>query len=488
MADEDLALALSLQDEFLRNDGEISTATTSVKRKLEPSSIVDDCWETIDPTPDIRELFLQYNDTYFQGKLSCCEVKWAPRMTLCAGVCCYEGRGGLCSIKLSMPLLKLRPRKDLVQTLLHEMIHAYLFVTNNNKDHNAHGPEFHKHMYRINKQSGANITVYHNFHDEVNIYRQHWWRCDGLCQNRPPYYGMVRRAMNRAPSQHDSWWSDHQRTCGGTYHKVREPEDYGKKKPKTKKEDGKKKINGDSQTKGMPKIYDLWKKTGGGESGISIGETSSSTKGDINQATSSTTGINKLWRVENEDESSSGKENDVQKINNTFKPFTGKGNVLGSKSQSDSSASSSKSRTTFGAPKQRNKITENTPILPSTNQSKAISFDINENDFVQDINLTADESSETVLPTGLQFSNKDAKSINFWSSTGTVSKIERQKKHSGSHITIVDSFKKVGEKKVPVVVIAETPPNTTTKTFVQCPVCLDKVEQNKINTHLDTCL
>jgi hypothetical protein len=36
----------------------------------------------------------------------------------CAGVCCYEGRGGLCSVRLSLPLLKLRPRKDLVETLL----------------------------------------------------------------------------------------------------------------------------------------------------------------------------------------------------------------------------------------------------------------------------------------------------------------------------------------------------------------------------------
>ncbi len=33
----------------------------------------------------------------------------------CAGVCSYEGRGGLCSVRLSEPLLKLRPRKDLVQ-------------------------------------------------------------------------------------------------------------------------------------------------------------------------------------------------------------------------------------------------------------------------------------------------------------------------------------------------------------------------------------
>lgn len=30
-------------------------------------------------------------------------------------MCSYEGRGGLCSIRLSEPLLKLRPRKDLVE-------------------------------------------------------------------------------------------------------------------------------------------------------------------------------------------------------------------------------------------------------------------------------------------------------------------------------------------------------------------------------------
>lgn len=45
------------------------------------------------------------------------------------------------------------------QTLLHEMIHAYLFVTNNDKDREGHGPEFCKHMHRINQLTGANITV-----------------------------------------------------------------------------------------------------------------------------------------------------------------------------------------------------------------------------------------------------------------------------------------------------------------------------------------
>lgn len=44
--------------------------------------------------------------------LSCASLK---NPFSCAGVCSYEGRGGLCSIRLSEPLLKLRPRKDLVE-------------------------------------------------------------------------------------------------------------------------------------------------------------------------------------------------------------------------------------------------------------------------------------------------------------------------------------------------------------------------------------
>nr|XP_006212441.1 sprT-like domain-containing protein Spartan isoform X1 [Vicugna pacos] len=220
--DEDLVLALQLQEEW---DLQVSRHDQA----REPLSLVDASWELVDPTPDLRALFVQFNDRFFWGKLEAVEVKWSMRMTLCAGICSYEGRGGMCSIRLSEPLLKLRPRKDLVETLLHEMIHAYLFVTNNDKDREGHGPEFCKHMHRINRLTGANITVYHTFHDEVDEYRRHWWRCDGPCQHRGPYYGFVRRATNRAPSAHDYWWAEHQQTCGGMFVKIKEPENYSKK-------------------------------------------------------------------------------------------------------------------------------------------------------------------------------------------------------------------------------------------------------------------
>ncbi|KAG8450296.1 hypothetical protein GDO86_002809 [Hymenochirus boettgeri] len=235
--DSDLLLAIRLQEEY-NGGGSVTPGPFTNHRKGKDAgpramSIIDPSWELLDPNPDIRALFLQFNDLFFWGKLSGVEVRWSPRMTLCAGVCSYEGRGGLCSVRLSEPLLKLRPRKDLVETLLHEMIHALLFVTFNNKDHDSHGPEFCKHMNRINSLTGTNISVYHNFHDEVNEYRKHWWLCNGPCQTRKPYFGYVKRAMNRAPSALDPWWADHQRTCGGTFVKIKEPENYSKKKKDT---------------------------------------------------------------------------------------------------------------------------------------------------------------------------------------------------------------------------------------------------------------
>ncbi|NWV94645.1 SPRTN protein, partial [Machaerirhynchus nigripectus] len=231
-------LALKLQKEWEEQDkaaaeAAAAAATAAAKRpdrsSLRPLAVVGEAWELLDPSPDVHGLFVHFNQTLFWGKLEAVTVSWSPRMTSSAGICSYHERSGLCSIRLSEPLLKLRPRKDLVETLLHEMIHALLFVTHNYKDRESHGPEFCKHMRRINLLTGANVTIYHDFYDEINVYRQHWWRCNGPCQNRAPYFGYVKRSMNRAPSAHDFWWDEHQRTCGGTFTKVKEPEKFSEK-------------------------------------------------------------------------------------------------------------------------------------------------------------------------------------------------------------------------------------------------------------------
>ncbi|XP_051171572.1 DNA-dependent metalloprotease dvc-1-like isoform X2 [Leptopilina boulardi] len=237
---KDAHLAWQIHNEMNRFDvtgiTENAAFPDDTKENYKPKTLIDKTLEIIDPTPNIHTLFVQFNKKFFSNHLLSVEVKWSHRMTSCAGTCTFNTGSRYCVIALSSPLLKLRPRKDLVETLLHEMIHAFLFVTNNNRDRDGHGPEFCKHMHRINKEAGTNITIYHTFHAEVKLYQQHWWRCNGPCQKKHPFFGMVRRSMNRAPGPNDCWWNQHQLTCGGKFIKVREPEKLEKKGKKDKNE------------------------------------------------------------------------------------------------------------------------------------------------------------------------------------------------------------------------------------------------------------
>lgn len=206
-----------------------SAAVSDSSVSMDMGNLADPSYELSDPTPDVYRLFREFDRHFFWGRLACVELKWSARMTRCAGVCSFQPSSRFCSIRLSRPLLTLRPRRDLVQTLLHEMIHGYLFVTGNRDSRQEHGPEFHRHMWRINRAANVNITVYHTFHEEVREQLGHWWRCEGVCRLKPPYFGFVRRSMNRAPSPRDFWWPQHSQTCGGTFVKIREPENYTKK-------------------------------------------------------------------------------------------------------------------------------------------------------------------------------------------------------------------------------------------------------------------
>uniref|UniRef100_A0A8D9DSC8 Protein with SprT-like domain at the N terminus n=1 Tax=Cacopsylla melanoneura TaxID=428564 RepID=A0A8D9DSC8_9HEMI len=240
-----------------------------------PLSLNDSQWEVIDPTPDVHGLFVAFGKRFFQDRLGSVEVKWSKRMTTCAGVCRFKGRRdrfgrgiGEVAISLSEPLLKLRPRSDLVNTLLHEMIHAYLFLFTENPnraDRDDHGQEFQQHMQRINKEAGTKITIYHSFHDEVKLYKTHWWQCNGPCKARPPFYGLVKRATNRAPGKSDFWFANHQAECGGQFIKIKEPENFKARGPRKNKE------NMISGSAGSPNIGGRVSNKGGPSAGTSTG-------------------------------------------------------------------------------------------------------------------------------------------------------------------------------------------------------------------------
>lgn len=222
--DEEAAIAaietlIDLSDEQQKAQAEINSVLHS---------------ELDSPFVDIHELFRLYDIFYFRSMLqNRVEVSWSKRLTLCAGICELvrdeQGKYKKIRLKLSEPLLKFRPRSDTVNTLLHEAIHAYFFVTTSwrhsrGDDGTGHGAGFLLLADAINSHGDYEVTVYHTFHDEVDSYRTHVWLCDGPCRKEPPFFGLVKRSMNRAPGKSDTWWQKHQQECGGTYTKIAEPE------------------------------------------------------------------------------------------------------------------------------------------------------------------------------------------------------------------------------------------------------------------------
>lgn len=187
-----------------------------------PYNIANSNTEVFEENFDVYEYFGIYNQLFFDDKLGCVRLEWSKRMTLCAGI--FSVRGGELVIRLSEPLLKFRSVNEIKETLIHEMIHAWCHVEDfdQSDDRSGHGVHFKTKMYEINKNTGLNITVYHSFHDEVDYHRKHVWRCDGKCRNEKPYFGWVRRAMNRPPGKYDRWFSDHEKNCGGKFSKIEE--------------------------------------------------------------------------------------------------------------------------------------------------------------------------------------------------------------------------------------------------------------------------
>lgn len=143
------------------------------------------------------------------------------------------------------------------------MIHAYLFILNIREANGGHGPNFVKIMSGINRTAGTNITVYHTFHDEVDFYKVHVWKCNGICQHRKPFNGLVKRTCNRAPGPNDIWWTKHQQTCGGVFQKISGPDPKQESKKKKTQSNAPKITNylqNNNNSGGKPKSF----ATGGG--------------------------------------------------------------------------------------------------------------------------------------------------------------------------------------------------------------------------------
>nr|KAF6400042.1 SprT-like N-terminal domain [Molossus molossus] len=416
--DEDLVLALRLQEEW-------NLTVPERARAQEPLSLVDASWELVDPTPDLQALFVQFNDRFFWGQLEAVEVKWSKRMTLCAGICTYEGKGGMCSIRLSEPLLKLRPRKDLVE-------------------------------------------IYHTFHDEVDEYRRHWWRCNGPCQFRKPYYGYVKRATNRAPSANDYWWAEHQNTCGGTYIKIKEPENYSKKgKGKTKLAAAEKKDKPNGVVPFSGKGHVL------GESSPSSGKLKTQ---DLLSQDHSAKGVrlNSKIEVKFEQNGSRKKTSLVSPVLNTSHQ-----NVLSNYFPRASVANQKAFRNVTGSPKNSTEIGDiNKNSLSSSSPRRTSSSKIALRNSLKAIESTSVTASQNAGGSEYEFPSKrrrlEDKTVfdNFF--------IQKEKTQSGGNDLKCSSL--------PVAATQNSSSSSGQSKMVNCPVCKNEVLESQINEHLDLCL
>lgn len=81
--DEELARKLQ-EEEYRETSGTNSSSHSpifihSTTDRNNDAALED---ESTAPFKDLHGLFLAFNDQYFESKLSACEVRWSPRMTL----------------------------------------------------------------------------------------------------------------------------------------------------------------------------------------------------------------------------------------------------------------------------------------------------------------------------------------------------------------------------------------------------------------------
>lgn len=119
--------------------------------------------ETTEDFVNVFDLFERYNTKYFGGVLCGVRVGWGENMRENVGACVCDKDG--CEILLNGEVLQYRDGNDIKSILIHEMIHAYLFLIGVDED--DHGESFMREAERIGKLEGCKITTYHSFHEEV---------------------------------------------------------------------------------------------------------------------------------------------------------------------------------------------------------------------------------------------------------------------------------------------------------------------------------
>ena len=104
----------------------------------------------------LRGLFKEFNEAYFEGKIPKCKIDFSDLT---------EPLGNYRSEHMriaSSPVCVGAPEWEewfLRETVLHEMIHAYIHLVGDGVKRNVHGKEFHTVVKEIRKKYGARTFV-----------------------------------------------------------------------------------------------------------------------------------------------------------------------------------------------------------------------------------------------------------------------------------------------------------------------------------------
>lgn len=175
-------------------------------------NIADPQWDLIDPTPNMEKWFHIFNAEFFDSNINgeSIEIEWSKRMKRSAGITYFCESTKFLTIRLSEEVLTYQPRKAFMETFLHEMIHAYLFVQGKNS---AHGKEFRKKMNEINTKTMLEISIQHTFLNP----KEFVFRCNGPCREQAPHFGFLLRPTKKAPNASDPESREHRKYCIGKF-------------------------------------------------------------------------------------------------------------------------------------------------------------------------------------------------------------------------------------------------------------------------------
>lgn len=204
--------------------------------KVTAKNIIHPELDLKDPTPDITKWAKRFNELFFDGNVVDADYEWSKKMTRCAGITYKNLESKKITIRLSVPELRIQPRKSTIESLLvsiehtahafdsrpfncldsifqtqHEMIHAFFFVLGEDCGHRK---PFKNKAKEINEISGTNITTYHHFNMYDPVF---YYRCIGPCRFRAPDYGWKEMNEELTPNSRSNGHAQH---CDGVFLRV----------------------------------------------------------------------------------------------------------------------------------------------------------------------------------------------------------------------------------------------------------------------------